>query len=357
MRCLRIVVPFLAIAGALAAQTASNIAAKAESLVQASGIQGTVFLARNGEVVLSKGYGLANIELDVANRPETKFRLGSITKQFTAAAILQLQEAGKLAVGDRISKYIPDSPAAWSEITIDHLLTHTSGIPSFTELPDYDARTWEKTGSPVEFLQRFRGLPLRFAPGTKFEYDNSGYFLLGVIIERASGVSYEDYLRKNVFDRLEMSDSGYDWPAPILKNRAAGYVKGSSGELTNAAFLDMGQPYAAGSLYSTVLDLYKWDRALRSTKVLSVGSLTAMFAPGKIEMVKGISYGYGWIVAEVKGHKAVGHDGGINGFSTTIWRAVDADALAIILSNREGSKEVGKVGQDLFKLLLPEAGK
>jgi len=342
----------IAVTGTVTAQNAPDLAAKADAYIKAAGIQGSVLLAKNGKVILAKGYGLANIELDVPNTPATIFRLGSITKQFTAAAILQLQENGKLKVGDLISKYIPGTPAAWNGVTIHHLLTHTSGIPSYTDGAGYQAHMREQSGDPLDFINRIRGRPLEFTPGEKFHYDNSGYFLLGVIIEQVSSMKYEDYLRRNIFEPLQMTATGYDWPATILKGRASGYSKGEGGKVVNADFLDMGQPYAAGSLYSTVLDLYKWDRALYTTKVLSAQSLAAAFTAGKFDWAKGIKYGYGWGIAAVHGHKAVGHGGGINGFSTVIWRAIEEDAVSIVLSNSDDASNVGKAGKELLELLL-----
>ena len=176
-------------------------------------------------------------------------------------------------------------------------------------------------------------------------------YRLGVIIEQVSGLKYEDYLRRHIFEPLQMTDTGYDWPATIIKDRASGYSKGEGGKRINADFIDMGQPYAAGSLYSTILDLYKLDRALYTTKVLSVASIEAAFSPNKFHWAEGITYGYGWGIAQVHGHKTVGHGGGINGFSTVIWRAVEEDTTAIILSNNENA-EVGKSGKELLQLLL-----
>jgi CubicO group peptidase (beta-lactamase class C family) len=332
---------------ALAALPAQSLLEKTTVQIDSANIQGAVLLAKNGKVILSKGYGLANAEHDVPNKPETKFRLGSITKQFTAAAILQLQEQGKLSVRDNVLKYIPSAPSAWNGITIHHLLTHTSGIPSYTGAPGYERLMRHPAGPPLDFVNRFKSLPLEFIPGEKFKYNNSGYFLLGIIIEQASGQSYENYLRTRIFDPLGMNDTGYDHPGTVLKNRAAGYNKSR-----NAEFLDMDQPYAAGSLYSTVLDLYKWDQALRSTAVLTRPSLQTAFTPGKLNWAPGIQYGYGWGTATVAGRQAVGHGGGINGFSTVIWRAVEQDAVVIILSNREDAPNIGKAGRDLLELLL-----
>jgi CubicO group peptidase (beta-lactamase class C family) len=333
------------------AQT-SDVADKADAYINKAGIQGSVLLAKGGKIVLAKGYGLANIELNVANTPETKFRLGSITKQFTAAAILQLQEQGKLQLTDPVWKYIPDTPASWTGVTIQHLLTHTSGIPSYTDAADYPLRMREAVRSPLDFTKRFSGLPLDFSPGEKFHYDNSGYFLLGIVIEQVSRMKYEDYLRKNIFDPLQMADTGYDWPTTILKNRAAGYSKDADGKKVNAVFLDMGHPYAAGSLYSTVQDLYKWDRALYTTKVLSAKSMEAAFTPNQFDWAPGIKYGYGWGITQIHGHKVVGHGGGINGFSTVIWRAIEEDATAIVLSNYDGGPNIGDAGKELLQLLL-----
>lgn len=215
----------IAVAGVATAQKNPDLASKADAYIKAAGIQGSVLLAKSGKVILAKGYGLADVDLDVPNTPATIFRLGSITKQFTAAAILQLQERGRLKVGDLISKYIPGTPAAWNGVTIHHLLRHTSGIPSCTDGAGYKAHMREQSGAPLDFINRFRDLPLEFTPGEKFHYDNSGYFLLGVIIEQVSSMRYEDYLRRNIFEPLQMTATGYDWPATILKGRASGYSK------------------------------------------------------------------------------------------------------------------------------------
>jgi CubicO group peptidase (beta-lactamase class C family) len=223
---------------------------------------------------------------------------------------------------------------------------------SYTDGAGYAEHMQEQAGPPLEFINRFRNLPLDFTPGTKFHYDNSGYFLLGAIIEQVSGLKYEAYLRKYIFEPLQMTDSGYDWPSTILKDRASGYSKDDGGKEINADCLDMGQPYAAGSLYSTVRDLYKWDRALYTTRVLSAKSIEAAFTPNEYEWAEGIKYGYGWGIAQVHGHRAVGHGGGINGFRTVIWRAIEENAVSIVLSNRDDAGNVGKAGKELLELLL-----
>jgi D-alanyl-D-alanine carboxypeptidase len=290
---------------------------------------GSALVAKGGKVILEKGYGMANIELDVPNSPDTKFRLGSITKQFTATSILQLEEQHKLAVTDAACKYVPECPDSWKAITIHQLLSHTSGIPSYTDTPDFvKPKMMRVPLSPVEILMLSKDKPLDFPPGEKFHYDNSGYIFLGAIIEKVSGEKYADYLKKHIFGPLDMQDSGYDESTAILKNRAAGYRPTASGELRNAEYLDMSLPYAAGSLYSTVRDLYRWDRALYSDKVLTKASREKMWTPVKN------NYAYGWAI-NTRGHKQIAHGGGINGFATFIARYPDDDTVVIVLSNNE----------------------
>lgn len=329
----------------------SDFNAKADShiaaYVQQNRFQGAALVAKGGKILLSKGYGLANEEHDIPNKPNTKFRLGSITKQFTAVSILQLQEQGKLNVQDPVSKYIPDSPEAWKKVTIHHLLSHTGGVPSYTSSADYGKRMRESS-KPLDFIARFKEKPLDFEPGSKFNYSNSGYFLLGVIIEQVSGKSYETYLRENIFSKLDMQDSGYDWDSTILRNRAAAYDRGPDGKYRNAPFLDMGQPYSAGSLYSTVEDLYRWDRALYTEKVISRKSLDAAWTPVLN------NYGYGWIMGKVAGeHRVITHGGGINGFSTAMIRLPEDDAFVAVFSNHE-SPDTGRIGMELARMLLGE---
>jgi D-alanyl-D-alanine carboxypeptidase len=337
----------------LLAQPTPDFAAKADAHVEAyvrqGRFMGSAIVAKDGKVLLAKGYGMANVEHEVPNKSNTKFRLGSITKQFTAVAILQLQEQGKLNVQDPIGKYIPNSPDAWKKVTIHHLLTHTSGVPSYTSTPDY-AKQMREASKPLEFIERFKSKPLDFEPGSKHVYSNSGYFLLGIIIEQVSSKTYEAYLKENIFDRADMQDSGYDWDTKILKNRAAGYQRDKE-TLRNAAYLDMGQPYAAGSLYSTVEDLYRWDRALKTEKILKQDSLKAAWTPALN------NYGYGWSMGEIKGdqiagsHKTIGHGGGINGFSTMMLRLPDDDAFVAVFANME-TPDSGRIANELARILL-----
>jgi len=308
---------------------------------------GSALVAKGGKVLLEKGYGMANIELGVPNGPDTKFRLGSITKQFTSAAILQLEEQGKLSVNDLACKYVPECPDTWKTITIHQLLTHTSGIPSYTDGGEFMKPAMMRIPrTPLEVLLLTKDKSLEFQPGEKYKYDNSGYIFLGVIIEKVSGEKYADYLRKHIFGPLDMQDSGYDVTAEILKNRAAGYAPQPGGGFRNAEYIDMSLPYAAGSLYSTARDLYRWDRSLYTEKVLSKASKEKMWTPVKN------NYGYGWGI-NVRGRKQVSHGGGINGFSTFIARYPDDDAFVVVLSNNQQANS-GAIAAGLAGVMFGE---
>jgi len=287
---------------------------------------GSILIARRGRVLLSKGYGMANIEHRVANTPQTRFRLGSITKPFTAIAILQLQERGLLSVNDPIRKHLPDYPKVGDTITIHHLLTHTSGILSYTSLPDY-RETMAIPSPPRKSIDKVKHLPLEFPPGARFKYNNSGYILLGLIIETVSGKSYEQYVAENVLRPAKMKNSGYDHNYTILRHRASGYERLRTGFLANARYIDMTTPHAAGALYSTVGDLYLFERALRGEALLKKRSLEKAFTPFKE------NYGYGWFIVRALRRKCIGHQGSINGFASFLMRFPDDDVCIIVLSN------------------------
>lgn len=328
---------------------AQDAATKLDAYLKASTEQGlftgTVFVAQKGRVVLSKGYGMANIELDIANSPQTVFRIGSITKQFTAVAILLLQEQGKLSVQDPVCKFVANCPPAWQPITIRHLLAHTSGIPNYTSIPEY--LKLQPLHAPLDSLiGRFRDLPLTFVPGEKFSYSNSGYVLLGAIIEKASGQTYAYFIRSRLLEPLQMKNSGYDRHDLILKNRATGYTTDGN-SWTNSPYLDMSIPHAAGALYSTVGDLYLWDQALYTDKVLNAKSTAAMYT-AVLD-----NYAYGWIVDTEFKRKRISHGGGINGFATLIARYPDEKVTIIVLSNLQ-SANAGKIGRDLGAALFGE---
>jgi CubicO group peptidase (beta-lactamase class C family) len=315
------------------------------ALVRQDRFSGAVLLARDGKVLLSKGYGMANFEDETPNTPQTKFRLGSITKQFTAMATLILQERGKLSVLDSVCKYVENCPAAWQPVTIHHLLTHTSGIPNMTSFPDF-RKLKMFPSSPLESIAIFKDKPLEFAPGERFNYSNSGYILLGYIVERAAGQPYADFLRENIFQPLGMNNTGYDVNSSIIKHRASGYTRGANG-IANADYINMTIPFAAGGLYSTVEDLYLWDRAFYTEKLVSKKSLEAMSTPFKD------GYGYGVGTGEQYGLKVIEHGGGIEGFSTYLSRFPVENATVIVLSNIDSANTAG-VAKHLGGILLSD---
>jgi CubicO group peptidase (beta-lactamase class C family) len=314
------------------AAMAQNVDSRMDQVVQSfvsnKQFMGTVLVARGDQVVFSKGYGSANLEWAIPNTPQTKFRLGSVTKQFTAASILLLEERGKLKTDDLVKKYLPDAPAAWDKMTIFHVLTHTAGIPNFTGFPDY--RTSEPFATtPEKLVARFRDKPLEFAPGEKWNYSNSGYVLLGYLIEKISGQSYEKFVQENIFKPLGMKDSGYDSNSAVIVNRAAGYAPGANGP-ENAGFINMTIPFSAGALYSTTEDLLRWEQGLFGGKLLSAASLAKMTTPFKND------YAFGLGVRTVKGRKMIEHNGGIEGFNTDLAYYPEDKLTVAVLANLNG---------------------
>ncbi|NMH85901.1 serine hydrolase [Flavivirga algicola] len=325
------------------AQTKVEQIDKLISMYKAYGkFNGSVLVSNQGKVIYKKGFGMANMEWDIANQPNTKHRLGSITKQFTAMLILQLAAEGKLDLQEPITKYLPDYPKeSGDKITTHHLLTHTSGIPNYTAFPKFFQEESRNPYTPDEFVKKFQDKPLDFSPGEKFNYSNSGYFLLGVIIEKLSGKTYEQMLHDKIFIPLKMNESGYDNHRDILKNRATGYQK-SGNKLINSNYLDMSIPYAAGSMYSTVEDLYKWDQALYTNTILPKAYMDLYFKP-YISAFGNNHYAYGWGVGYSKIGKStdsiytIGHGGGINGFNTNISRTPSDKSLVVLLNNTGGA--------------------
>ena len=311
--------------------------------VRINRFSGAVLLARDGQPIVSRGYGMANLEHGVPNTPQTVFRVGSVTKQFTGMAVVLLQERGKLSVNDPICKYLTDCPQAWQPITIKNLLTHTAGIPNYTEFPDF-MKTAAADTTAAELTSRFRDKPLQFALGEKYAYSNSGYYLLGTIIERASGKTYADFLQENIFAPLGMKHTGYDNPVRIIKNRAAGYARTSDGFI-NAAPISMSTAYAAGALYSTVGDLLLWDQALYTEKLVSRKSLDEAFTPFKS------NYGYGWSIGKRHDRQVIAHGGGIFGFSAYIARYPADRVTVVVLSNVEGAPS-GEIANSLSAIVF-----
>jgi CubicO group peptidase (beta-lactamase class C family) len=269
------------------------------------------------------------LELNVPDTPPTKFRLGSVTKQFTAAAIMLLQERGKINVNDPVKKYMPDAPAAWDKITIFNILTHTAGIPNYTNFPDYPALQAIRT-TPQKLVARFIDKPLDFQPGERYSYSNSGYIVLGYLVEKLSGETYEKFLQENIFTPLGMNDSGYDSNTAVIPHRAEGYAPSPAG-IVNADYTDMTVPFSAGALYSTTEDLLRWEKALYGGKLLKPESLVMMTTPFKN------NYAFGLEVRTVNGHKVINHGGGIQGFNTMVAYYPDDKLEVIVLSNINGA--------------------
>jgi CubicO group peptidase (beta-lactamase class C family) len=339
------------------ASAGNDKARKIEELVglynKYGSFNGSVLVSEHGQVIFKKGYGLANMEWQIANQPDTKFRLGSITKQFTSMLIMQLVAEGKLHVEDKLSDVLPYyRKDTGSQVTLQHLLTHTSGIPSYTAAKDMH-EWWHNHFEVEDFVKKHCSGDLEFTPGSKFEYDNSGYFLLGSIIEKVTGKKYEEALQERIFKPLGMHNSGYDHSEPLMEHRAAGYEHGKDG-FVNAEYLDMSIPYAAGSLYSTVEDLYLWDQALYTEKLLSKELKAQMWTPALA------NYAYGWGVAKIAEGKAgagqmlIQHGGGINGFNTHEARYVDEKHLIVLLNNT-GATKLEQITEGISAILYGKA--
>jgi CubicO group peptidase (beta-lactamase class C family) len=310
---------------ALAAEKAEQMDALLARYHELGLFNGSALIAENGQPVLRKGYGEANMEWHVPNTPDTRFRLGSVTKQFTATLVMQMVEKGQIDLAAPIGRYLQDYPKPNADrITIHQLLNHTSGIPGITELPEF-GRIARDPRPPAELINIFSRLELLFEPGTKFSYNNSGFLVLGVILEKVSGESYAQLLHERIFDPLGMNQSGYDSTTPLIEKRAAGYDATLDGYV-NTSYVDMSLPYAAGSLYSSVDDLLRWDQALYGAKVLSDASKQKMFTPGVGD------YGYGLFI-----HKGavttIEHGGSINGFNSHITRDIEPKRLYVLLNN------------------------
>ncbi len=314
---------------------------------------GSVLVAEKGEILYKKGFGLANMEWDIPNQPDTKHRLASITKQFTAMLIVQLVAENKIALDVPISNYLPDYPKKNADrITIHHLLTHTSGIPNYTSFPNY-RELMRNPISPAEIVHLFADSTLQFTPGEKHEYSNSGYALLGVIIEKITGKSFEEVLQEKILTPLKMNNTGYDSHRTIIKNRALGYYK-RGGTFQNVNYIDMSLAYTAGGIYSTVEDLYLWDQALYTEKLLPKKYMDLIF--DKHVPIFGRHYGYGWEIGEMaigtseERVQVVNHSGGINGFNTLVTR-IPADKSSILLLNNTGGAPLYKISRAIGGIL------
>jgi CubicO group peptidase (beta-lactamase class C family) len=304
---------------------------------------GAVLVAQKGTIIIQKGYGLANREWDIQNTIHTKFAIGSISKSFTAMAIMILQERDQLNVQDTICEYLSDCPSAWRPITLHHLLTHSSGIKEYNELYNQSNSIIDpcREYKPEEFIDIFKALPLEFEPGSTWKYSNSGYYLLGIVIEKVSDESYEEFIQENILLPLGMSESGYDKTKAIIKNRATGYSW--NGQDKDLDCLDESQKYSAYGLYSTVGDLYKWDQTLYDNQLVTKQTLEKMFTSyfpippefGRGYLGKDSGYGYGWAILQRYDRRVTEHAGGVVGFTSVITRYPEDYVTIIILSNRD----------------------
>ena len=287
-------------------------------------------IVREGKVIKTAAYGRANVELNVPTRPETVFEIGSVTKQFTAVGVLMLAQEGKLSVDDRISKHLKDTPAAWTQVTIRHLLTHTSGIKSYTGLDGF--QLWRHL-TQAQFIEKIGKEPMEFTPGSSWKYCNTGYNLLGHIIENVSGKNYWDFMSERIFQPLGMNTTTNRLPSLVIPNRASGY------EQTNKVWInrdcDLTEVFAAGAIASTVRDLAKWNAALDGEGLLTSASKEQMWTPVKLNDGTSKKYGFGWNVDAVEGHKNIGHGGSTSGFSASIQRFPDDGVAVIMLTNTD----------------------
>jgi CubicO group peptidase (beta-lactamase class C family) len=309
----------------------------------------SIAVVKNGEVVKAQGYGLANVELNVPATAETIYQSGSVGKQFTSAAVMLLVEEGKINLDDKISKYLDGAPEIWKEITVRHLLTHTSGIKNYGE-KDLNFRLDYKDEELIKIAASF---PLDFQPGEKWSYSNTGYVLLGYIIKKAAGVFYGDFLKERVFGPLGMKTARIINEAEIIPNRAAGYRMTKDG-LKNQAYVSPSlNTTADGSLYLTVLDMAKWDGALYSEKLLKRTSLDQIWTPVKLNSGKTTAYGFGWVITGINNHKLIEHGGAWQGFTTHIARYVDDKLTVIVLTNLAGANPAA-VARGVAALYVPE---
>jgi len=354
-RCLRFIVVFVCVAvlavNHRAAGDSASLRWELDQYITDArvlwGFHGAALVARDGDVIISKGYGMANRPIGDPNTDTTKFFIGSITKQFTAAGILLLEGDGSLKLNDPISRHLENYPKETGRrITIHQLLTHTSGIPDYTTLPHVVMQR-NRQFSTSELMSMFDTKPLEFEPGTKFRYSNSGYIVLGAIIEEISGQSYEAFLHRRIFKPLGMLSTGYARREAGLPDRADGYTIDESRRLVDAIRVHFSLLHSAGALYSTVGDMLIWDQALYSETLLDEEEIRMMFAP------YGCNYGYGVRIDTLYGQKHVWHKGFLDGFHTTFDRWID-DRLCVVVFSNEDEAPVDKIARGLAAIVLGE---
>jgi D-alanyl-D-alanine carboxypeptidase len=346
-------------AGAQAAPAAAPPATQAaavDALVQKSMStrqfpSAAITVIKDGQVVVAKGYGLSDVEKATKATEQTVYQLASVTKQFTAAAVLMLAEDGKVSLDAKITDVLPGLPAAWATVTVRHLLTHTSGIKSYTDVFGEKKTPDSQEFTSAEILALVKDAPLQFTPGEKFAYCNTGYYLLGMIIEKASGKPYATFLTERIFKPLAMTSTGLDDYADARPIRAKGYAT-RNGATTPAEHTHPTQPFAAGALVSTVVDLAKWDAALTARKLLKPASYEAMWTPMRFNDGKPSNYAMGWTVDPFRGHARQAHGGGISGFSTFIARFPD-DKLTVVALVNQGGGAAGSLVDGIAAIYVP----
>ena len=325
------------------------------ALYPADGPGAAVIAARDGQVLMRKAYGAASVELGVPMRPEHVFRLGSITKQFTAVAALLLVDEGRISLDDEITRFFPDYPTHGRRITVEHLLTHTSGIRSYTSIDSFRANL-RRDYTVDQLIGTFRDQPMDFGPGEGWSYNNSGYALLGAIIEKASGMSYADFVRTRIFEPLGMRSTAYERADAVVPGRVPGYQRTEQGQVLQAEYLSMTQPYAAGALISTVDDQLTWQRAVAQGRLLKPETWRRAFSAYRLSDGRSSGYGYGWFLGEAVGRPSIEHGGDINGFSTNgLW--IPSERLhVIVLANhrREPRRNPDDISRQIATRLLGE---
>jgi D-alanyl-D-alanine carboxypeptidase len=325
-----------------APRAAHHISAYMDAINKLGPFNGAILVAKDGRIIVSQGYGMADFEFQVRNTPQTRFRIASVTKSITATAVMLLADEGKLSVEDPIAKYLPKSPDGWKAITIRELLTHTSGLSEYFDLAGYDEKKRAYTGGR-DFIEKLEKLPLQSAPGKEYRYTNSNYILLGYIIEAASGKPYETFLRERIFGPLHMDNSGCDYGTAVIRNRAVGYSWNK--EIVPPEFFEMQNPFASGCVYSTAEDLFQFVRALARSKLVKKSTLETMLMAGES------NYGYGWSVANWNGRRVIMHGGSLNGFKSDLRYLPDDDVCVVVLSNIDVTR-AAQIAEVLTRLAL-----
>jgi CubicO group peptidase (beta-lactamase class C family) len=329
---------------ALPADFAARAGAYMDAQVAVNDFTGVVLVAVDGRPLFRQAYGYANRDWDIPNTPDTKFRIASVTKQFTSAAILLLEQQGKLKATDPVGKHLPDVPKAWADVTLLQLMSHTGGVPEHTTLAALAPGGFGRSYRPQQIIDLVKDQPLKYTPGGEWRYSNTGYILLGMVIEAVSGKDYAAFMRESVFDPLGMADTGVERPGQVLRNRATGYAV--AGGRVTAPYLNMSLPYAAGAMYSTADDLLKWDRALAGDRLLGPAARKTMFTPVRDEYACGVGVEERW------GRTVHRHGGGMPGFNTHLLRVPAAGVCVVVLANRPAL--TGRVALDLAALALGE---